>query len=70
MTRQLITAIVLTEFCAGCFNRVSVEDMDGNGTHVDVSDGFRYSSPVHIRQTESNIVVTVTFVRQKKENTK
>ena len=70
MKHLLIASIVLTAFYAGCLNRVSVEDMDGNGTHVDVSDGFRYSSPVHIRQTESNIVVTVTFVRQKKENEK
>ena len=64
MTRLLITAIVLVAFCAGCYNRVSVEDMNGYGTHVDLPREFRFSPPIHISQTESNVVVTVTFVKE------
>lgn len=66
MTRIIITTI-LVALCAGCFNRVAVEDRRGDGTHVDLPREFRFAPPIHISQTESNVVVTVTFV---KENTK
>ena len=64
MRRLLITAIVLTAFCAGCNNRVDVEDIHGDATHVELPREFRFSPPIHVSQTESNVVVTVTFVRE------
>lgn len=66
MKRIIITTILIA-FCAGCYNRVRVEDKDGDGTHVDLPREFRFSPPIHISQTESNVVVTVTFVKENKK---
>lgn len=48
MTRQLITAIVMTAFCAGCDNRVDVTDKNGYESHVDLPWEFRFSPPILI----------------------
>lgn len=62
--KRIIITTILVALCAGCYNRVSVEDKNSDATHVDVPREFRFSPPIHISQTESNVVVTVTFVKE------
>lgn len=62
--KRIIITTILVALCAGCNNRVIVEDQRGDGTHVDLPREFRFSPPIYISQTESNVVVTVIFVKE------
>jgi len=52
--------------CAGCWNRVDVEDSRGNSDRVILPSGYHLVKPLLVKQNDSNMVVTITFKRNEK----
>lgn len=66
MTRRILNAALgLGLLClAGCWNRVEAEDESGEHDSIILPKcNYRLAKPMRIQQTDSNIIVTITYER-------
>jgi hypothetical protein len=71
MTRRILNALlglasICLCLCAGCWNRVDVEDSRGNSDRLILPSGYHLVKPLLVKQNDSNMVVTITFERNEK----
>ena len=71
MTRRIANAaigfaVIGLFLCAGCWNRVDVEDSRGNSDRVILPSGYHLVKPLLVKQNDSNMVVTIKFERNEK----
>lgn len=66
--RKLLNAVIglALLFATGCWNRVDFEDEQGNGDYIILPKGYSVEPPAIIKQTESNITVTIIYKRRTK----
>ena len=52
---------------AGCWNSVDVSDETATTDRVIIGRGYRYSPPMIVEQTETNMIITVIFKKVPQE---
>jgi hypothetical protein len=66
--RKLLNAAIgfALLFATGCWNKVTFEDEQGYDDYVILPNGYSVEPPAIIKQTESNITVTIIYKRRTK----